>query len=306
MGVEEMWRWYQDRVAELFALHPQAQVESDVTEVGQDSGVPRQLDVRILFPFRLELRQGFAIEIPLKIIVDAKYWARKLDVDIVGELVTLKDDVRANLLVAVSPKGVTDGAKELAKAKGVCPITLTEDLFGLLGKLKVRDATSCLVCDKGFISWRNFGSEILGDALYSEGICDYCGEVHIRCGECGEVFAIPASEEGKAIGCPMECGGVAILNVDYREGARRVEWYDALDCKLLIAALNSPSKSLTEHEVHEIISQTRWQHWDVTRPTIDLEEQSLMKWGDDNHLYLTSGGEKLAELLSKAEPALWY
>ena len=304
--MDATWRWYQDRIAELFALHPQAQVESDVTEVGQDSGVPRQLDVRILFPFRLELRQGFAVEIPLKIIVDAKYWARKLDVGIVGELATLKDDVRANLLVAVSPKGATDGAKELGKAKGVYPITLTEDLFGLLGDLKVRDMTSCLVCDHGLVSWRNFGSEILGDVLYSEGICDYCGEVHIRCGECGEVFAIPESEEGKAIGCPMECGGVAILNVDYREGARHVEWYDTLDCNLLIAALNTLSKSLADPEVHEIISQTRWQYWDVARPTIDLEERSLMEWGDDNHLHLTPEGEQLAELLSKAEPPLWY
>ena len=108
--MDKTWRWYQDKIAELFAIHPQAQVESDVTEVGQDSGVTRQLDVRILFPFRLELRQGFTIEIPLKIIVGAKYWARRLDVDIVGELATLKDDVRANLLVAVSPKGATDGA----------------------------------------------------------------------------------------------------------------------------------------------------------------------------------------------------
>jgi hypothetical protein len=305
IGMDKTWRWYQDRIAALFALHPQAQVESDVKEVGHDTKVLRQIDVRILLPFRLELRQGFAIEIPLKIVVDAKYWNQKLDVKIVGELASLKEDIGANLLVAVSPKGATNGAKRLGRVKGVYPIAVTDDLFGLLGDLKIRDASSCLVCNEGLVSWRNFGSEIIGDVLYSEGTCDSCGELHIRCGECGEVFAIPESEEGKAIGCPLECGAVAILNVDPREGSRSVEWYDALDCKLLIEALNRASKSLTKPEVQAIINGTRWQYWDVTRPTIDLEEKSLMEWRDDN-LHLTSDGEELAELLRKAKPALWY
>jgi len=29
-----------------------------------------------------------------------------------------------------------------------------------------------------------------------------------------------------------------------------------------------------------------------------------MKWSDDNHLHLTSEGEEVAKLLSKAEPAV--
>jgi hypothetical protein len=299
--MEPIWKSYQQRVAELFKQNPDSKVEYDVFEYGLDSKTNRQIDARVTFPFRVELPQGFVVEIPVKIIIDTKHWNKKLDVDIVGQLVSLKNDVKANLLIAVSPKGTTDAAMALGKSNGVYPITITHDLLALLDGLKVPSDTRCLVCENGYVSWNTFGSDIIGPVLYSEGKCDYCGELHIRCGECGEIFSIPQNDQATA--CPGECGSVVVLKIDPHHGDDEFHFYDALDCTLLKRALEDPSRCVPTSEVDEIINNTKWKYWDVAHPTIDLTEEGLMKWTGES-LCLTESGKRAAELICNAQHGL--
>ncbi len=48
-----------------------------------------------------------------------------LDIKDIEEIIGLKEDVQANLAIVVTPMGVSEGARERAKADGVFPLTVT-------------------------------------------------------------------------------------------------------------------------------------------------------------------------------------
>jgi hypothetical protein len=70
------------------------------------SQTPRQIDVLI---------ETGSAEFPTKIVVEARYFSRKLDVKHVEAFLTKLKDVRAHVGVIVSPLGYTSGAEKLAK-----------------------------------------------------------------------------------------------------------------------------------------------------------------------------------------------
>lgn len=294
-GSNEPWRWYESRIAELFKRVKGAQVEENASETGVGSGQCRQIDVRVMMSVEVTLLEHFTISVPVKLIVDCKHYNRRLGLKTLGEIAELKDDVQAQLAIAVSPLGVTRGAEKRAPSLGLYPMVVTNDLLALLGSF--RSEVSCLMdtC---------FGSVYLGRP-HLEGTCNYCGTLHVRCRDCLVVFAIP-DPDGTPLACPGECGAVCVAAYDAHEDAMNVSFYDMLDTRLLRAAHRKSNRRLTARQVNQIIQSTRWQYWTVASPTIGLTEEGLMEWENDN-LCLTSEGARVAQnVLEGAEPALWY
>ncbi len=289
------WRWYEDRIAQLFKRVKHAQVEVNVRETGVRSGESRQIDVRVIMPVEVTLLEQFTISVPIKLIVDCKHYNRRLGLKTLGEIAELKDDVQGHLAIAVSPLGVTRGAEKRAPSLSVYPMVVTNDLLALLGSF--RSEVSCLMdgC---------FGSASLGRSQL-QGTCFHCGTLHVRCPDCLAVFAIP-EPDGIPLACSEDCGAVCVAAYDAREDAMEVRFYDMLDTRLLRAAHRKSNRRLTARQVTQAIESTRWQYWTVTSPTIGLTEEGLMEWENDNLCLTSEGARVVQDVLDRAEPALWY
>ena len=87
---------------------PNAPVKHDQKIIGR-SGVLRQIDVLI---------EDEIATYPLRIVIDCKYYSSKVDINDVGQVWDLVDDVRANLGVIISNAGFTSGAKKRALELG--------------------------------------------------------------------------------------------------------------------------------------------------------------------------------------------
>ena len=294
------WKWYEKHITDIFRKVRGAEVEPNVTEIGQDTRTSRQIDIRIMVPLAIDLGDGFCLEIPVKIIVDCKDRKRAIDVTVVDEVAGLKDDVRAHLAIIVTPKGVSRAAKERAKAVGVRPVVVTTDLIAVARHFPPPEYTACHICEytgkeehsPPEVFWR---SEI-------EGRCDWCNGFHIRCPECHSIFGVIEAEYDQAIKCPEECGAVFFVESGHSKDqpSESLEVFIALDAALLAAAYSKSTKRLTPNEVEKIIDRTRWQHWGEASPTIGVTEFDYMEYRDDDYLYLTAEGEKWAKSIVDA------
>lgn len=295
----QLWRWYESRIAELFKRVKGAEVRENVRETGVQSGRSRQIDVRVIMPVEVTLQEYFTIPVPMKLIVDCKHYSKRLGLKTLGEIAELKDDVQAQLAIAVTPLGVTRPAKKRAPSLGVYPMAVTHDLLALLGSF--RSEVGCLMDGCwGIVHWDSY----CGQPEVTN-TCISCGTLHIRCRDCFAVFAIPEAD-GTPLACPTECGAVYLASYDAKEGGLDVESYDMLDTRLLKAAHRKRNRCLTMRQVDRIVESTRWQYWTVDSPTINLTEEGLME-GENGGLRLTNEGAKVVEeALDRAEPALWY
>ena len=84
---------------------------------GVDSNIPRQIDISI----RQQVGQYSVL-----IIVDCKDHRAPLDVNIVGEFVTVVRDVRANKGALIASRGFTEAALTLARTHGIDTFTLID------------------------------------------------------------------------------------------------------------------------------------------------------------------------------------
>ncbi|GAH38160.1 unnamed protein product, partial [marine sediment metagenome] len=66
------WKWYEKRITDIFKKIKGAEVKPNVREIGKDTSTSRQIDIRIMVPLRIDLGDGFCLEIPVKIVVDCK------------------------------------------------------------------------------------------------------------------------------------------------------------------------------------------------------------------------------------------
>ncbi len=290
------WKSYETQIAGLFSKIEGATVEHDVKEVGASSETNRQLDIRILYPMKIDLGQGFEISIPIKIIVDCKAHKAPLDVKQIENIIGLREDVKANLAIAITPMGVSEAGKKLAKSGSVYPITVTADLIALKHRLELPDFERCLMCEYGYVSL----------VRRLTGYCDYCGGIHVRCPDCGAITGIDDSQLNRGVKCGAECGAVFYVPTDRKRIVGRTEVYDSLDCLLMTRAFEKTTKRLTTREVSKIVGRTKWQHWQVEVPTIGLTELGLMEWRD-GYLWLTEDGEEITgRIVRNAETAMYY
>jgi len=290
------WKSYETNIADLFSKIEGATVEHDVKEIGVRSKTKRQLDIRISYPMKIELGQGFEISIPIKIIVDCKAHKAALDVKQIEEIIGLREDVQANLAIAITPMGVSQAGKERGKSGSVYPITVTGDLIALQHGLEIPDFEHCLMCRHGYVSMR---SKLTG-------YCDYCGGLHLGCPDCGEIIGIDESQHNIGVKCGAECGTVFYVPTGEKGSTGKIEVYDSLISMLMTRAFEKTTKRLTKEEVSKIVGKTKWQHWQIDRPTIYLTELGLMEWRE-GYLCLTEDGEEIVEeIINKAETAIYY
>jgi Restriction endonuclease len=91
-------------------LEPDAVIKQDDYIDGLDSGIKRQID--------LSIRSKIAIA-DILVIVQAKDYKNKADVNVIGDFVTIIRDVRAHKGIIICNSGFTKKATEYAKREGI-------------------------------------------------------------------------------------------------------------------------------------------------------------------------------------------
>lgn len=105
------WKIFEGIVAQIHrTLSPNAKVTHDDKISGHDSKKMRQIDISI--------QQNIGPH-SILIIVQCKKYKSKIDVNDVGEFITVVKDVRANMGVMVSNAGFTDGAINIAREHNI-------------------------------------------------------------------------------------------------------------------------------------------------------------------------------------------
>jgi hypothetical protein len=105
------WRQFEKLAEQIYKeLEPSAKVTHNDKILGQDSKIPRQIDVSI--------RHAIAGH-DLLTIVQAKDYAEPADVNTVGEFATVIKDVRANKGVLICKSGFTSAAMTIAESYGI-------------------------------------------------------------------------------------------------------------------------------------------------------------------------------------------
>lgn len=300
------WKWYEKRITAIFKKIEGSKVEHNVKEVGQDSNKPRQIDIRILVPLHVDLGEGFSFTITVKIIVDCKKRKRSISIMEVDNVAGIKDDVRAHLAIIVTPKGVSNGAVERAKAVGVRPIIITTDLIAVAERFRHTRDMGCLICE--YTGEEDHSAPVVFWQSELEGRCNWCNGLHIQCMECCEVFAITETEYDHAIKCPSDCGAIFFVEGVRSKGMLSERLWDflALDAMLLASAYSKSTKRLTQNEVRRLVQKTRWQHWGEARATIGVTESGCMEYRSDNNLYLTAEGAYWAKSIVDAAYPICY
>lgn len=183
------WQEYQDAVAILYEqLEGFGDVQRNVYIPDKITGQPRQIDVLI----RIHER-GHS----LKIVVDAKFHATKLNVKDIEEVIALANAVGGSKVVIVALSGWTAPAKRKAEH---CEVDLRvlslEDALALLVPAKW---AMCPECRRDCI------------VLDHDGACDYDGAwlwwLAGQCRECKYAFAW-CQDCGDTVGVPLNQGSV--------------------------------------------------------------------------------------------------
>lgn len=109
------WREFESIIERLQrAFYPAAQIERNAKLRGQNSDIPRDIDIAIRTMFGPQ---------DLLVVVECKDWKRIIDVKAVEAFVGVKEDVGAHVGVMISPKGFSRAAYNLAKRKQVSLFT---------------------------------------------------------------------------------------------------------------------------------------------------------------------------------------
>jgi hypothetical protein len=207
------WRLYEKIVADTQEKYPDCRVIRDLKIKGVRSGVTRQIDVWVT---------GEVAGHEIKLAIECKLYKTKLDIKSVDGFIGFLEDVGADKGVLITTTGFTTGAQRRARAAGI--------------KLNVMTLESAMETDWG---------EYLGDSCktwggclgsinwdYSEGgprygRCDHCGQLHIECGECGDV-------DEYEVGCDRSIGSVHVrcrsCNACFVVGVEKGEVTDISAC----------------------------------------------------------------------------
>ena len=96
------WRDYEIYIHKHFqALFPEADIRHDVKKLGVISKVERQIDIYI---------EGKIAGFYLNIVVDCKYFSRKIDVKVIESFISFLHDLKANKGVIITNSGYSKAA----------------------------------------------------------------------------------------------------------------------------------------------------------------------------------------------------
>ena len=96
------WKDYEKEVHQYFVeMYPEATITHNSKIIGRYSKTERQIDVLI---------EDEVADFPIKIVVEAKYFSRKIDVTCVESFISKLEDVEANQGLLVTQKGYSETA----------------------------------------------------------------------------------------------------------------------------------------------------------------------------------------------------
>ncbi len=102
------WKQYEREIEAHFRVeYPSAHITRNAKRLGRFSKVQRQIDVLI---------EQQVCDLPFRIVIDAKFRGRKIDVKDVEEFLGMVGDVCAHKAIIISPEGYTDAAIQRASA----------------------------------------------------------------------------------------------------------------------------------------------------------------------------------------------
>src|SRR6266487_3446785 len=108
MAKSRKWQDYEKMVARIYQeLEPLATVTHDDKIIGKESKIERQIDVSI---------RAKVAGHEILIIVQAKDYKKRPDINVVGEFALVIKDVGASKGILVSNVGFTEGARNLARS----------------------------------------------------------------------------------------------------------------------------------------------------------------------------------------------
>jgi len=105
------WKQYEREIESHFrSEYPSARITADAKRVGKFSDIERQIDLLI---------EQQVCDFSFRIVVDAKFRGRRIDVKEVEEFLGLARDVCAHKAIIISPQGYTDAAIRRANTDDV-------------------------------------------------------------------------------------------------------------------------------------------------------------------------------------------
>lgn len=175
---------YEQQVGRILGGRSDTCERSDKTHLIGRSGARRQIDVLfVTHPWP---------GVNMNIVVECKYYRRKVGIGVIDELIGKVQDVGAPLGVLCAPNGFSGHARRRAEESRVPQIELVdlsgdEDLDVDIGAIAERYATfdcPALFCGWGEVSWDQMIAKS-GETI-AVGRCDRCGTLAIKCEDCGE------------------------------------------------------------------------------------------------------------------------
>lgn len=196
------WRTYERFVANLMSDEASANltVIPNAKLTGAISGTERQIDV--LIDARLQE------DVSRRIIVDAKFRRRKIDIKEVESFEGMMRDCRAQYGILVCPNGYSPAALQRAQDYISIRLVTLEELehynpaawelcAGQCAELRKRpDKVGWVLFDHYF--GIGIGSRI---SLMAVSKCDLCHDFHVWCWDCGQKFALIGNEAEYKCSC---------------------------------------------------------------------------------------------------------
>ena len=180
------WENYEDQIFEkLRTSFPNSDIRKNQKIIGRYSERSRQIDILV---------KATVMNREVLIIIDCKKFSKKIDVKGVESYIGFSEDVGAHIGIMITNVGYTKSAEKRAKNHhkdiqlDIVEFENFEDYdFSF---------DSCSLCKddddfpRGFIRW-NDPLPIVRDGLITlinQGECSYCGELHVRCQDCGDII----------------------------------------------------------------------------------------------------------------------
>lgn len=181
------WQEYQEAVGELYEqLDDLGTVHRSVTIPDKVTGQPRQIDILIEFE---------AYGHTLRMIVDAKFHAEKLDVKDVEEILALSKAVGGSKTVIVAANGWTEPAAKKAQFEDcILRILSLEDALDLMVPDKWSMCPNCKI-DCIVLDLDGMTGYGPGWLWWLAGRCRECKHGFLWCQDCGENIELPHNQE---------------------------------------------------------------------------------------------------------------
>lgn len=210
------WRTYERVVAaaEVETGSIDLSITPNARLLGHISGQRRQVDVL------LDARWGD--DLSSRMLVDAKFRTRPIDIKEVESFEGMLRDCRASRGVIVCTNGYTDGALRRAQEAITIKLLPVEEMDEFIWAAFDPCTGQCEqapTAKRGLVLWDGQHPLPLGPgwAIVFTGKCDVCHDYNVWCWDCGEKFALSSEDEHE---CYCETIWISVIE-DGIEGAEQ-------------------------------------------------------------------------------------